>query len=33
MSSHGGVLYSFDIDGMLFEFVINFLNIDFFFAL
>ena len=25
---HGGVLYSFDIDGMLFEFFMNFLNIE-----
>ena len=30
--SHGGVLYSFfDIDGMLFEFFINFLNIEIFY--
>ena len=27
-SCHGGVLYSFDIDGMLFEFFMNFLNIE-----
>ena len=25
---HGGVLYSFDIDGMLFEFFMNVLNIE-----
>ena len=26
--SHGGVLYIFDIDGMLFELFMNFLNIE-----
>ena len=25
---HEGVLYSFDVEGMLFEFAMNFLNIE-----